>query len=267
MAISIQVTLLFCTDHHTYHIDNPKGPFSHNIIMQASSFTMISHYTEFISNFCLRQCPGTGWRDYTLTHTSANTQGIIAKYGISLSFMITGHTKSAPDWCLGLLKRKYKATYISSLLDIKRVVEECSTVNHHFLFDSSSTGSVITKSCLTADEERCDILRDHDWHPTHSSLPDVLSPSGLSLERQKYLYEKICDFCTPDVVCPKPVEDLEREMYHHHQRLGESEGVLGSFNLFSCIPHLVWGPAFLFPNWSGKLQFILFYSLAGYGEL
>ena len=149
---------------------------------------------------------------------------------ITLSFMITGHTKFSPDWCFGLLKRRYRATYVSSLKDIERVVEESSSVNicqlvgtqdgdiivpvydwarflgpkfrrvdgikknHHFHFDSTTPGSVCMRTCSTAAEERRAILRDLGWRPIPSSLPDVIPPSGLSLERQKYLYERSVNF-------------------------------------------------------------------------
>ena len=34
---------------------------------------------------------------------------------ISLNFLITGHTKFAPDWCFGLLKQKFRKEPVSSL--------------------------------------------------------------------------------------------------------------------------------------------------------
>ena len=48
---------------------------------------------------------------------------------ISVSFLIMGHTKFAPDWCFGLLKRAFRRRRVG-YLDIVRVVEESAEVNH-----------------------------------------------------------------------------------------------------------------------------------------
>jgi len=39
----------------------------------------------------------------------------------SISFMLAGHTKFAPDWCFALFKRQYRRTFVSSLKDIEQV--------------------------------------------------------------------------------------------------------------------------------------------------
>lgn len=43
---------------------------------------------------------------------------------INYHFLLPGHTKFAPDLCFGLVKQKTRRTFISSLFDIARVVEE-----------------------------------------------------------------------------------------------------------------------------------------------
>ena len=48
---------------------------------------------------------------------------------ITLSFLIPGHTKFAPDWCFGLLKWEFRRTKVGCLDDIVRV-EKSATVNH-----------------------------------------------------------------------------------------------------------------------------------------
>lgn len=48
---------------------------------------------------------------------------------ISLSFMVVGHTKFAPDWCFRLLKQQYRCTRVSCLDDIVKVVESSAHVN------------------------------------------------------------------------------------------------------------------------------------------
>ena len=45
-----------------------------------------------------------------------------------MSFMIPGHTKFSPDWCFGLLKKKYRHTNIGGPPDLVKVVNS-SVVN------------------------------------------------------------------------------------------------------------------------------------------
>ena len=52
------------------------------------------------------------WRVDTGLHTS-----------VLLSFLLAGHTKFAPDWCFGLIKRLFRRTKVSCLKDIADVVE------------------------------------------------------------------------------------------------------------------------------------------------
>ena len=48
---------------------------------------------------------------------------------IMLSFTIPGHTKFSPDWCFGLLKKKYRRTKVGGLTDMVGVVNESASVN------------------------------------------------------------------------------------------------------------------------------------------
>ena len=41
---------------------------------------------------------------------------------IELSFMLPYHTKFGPDWCFGLIKMKYKHSYVSSISQLAEVV-------------------------------------------------------------------------------------------------------------------------------------------------
>ena len=61
---------------------------------------------------------------------------------ITVSFLIVGHTKFAPDWCFGLLKRAFRRTRVVCLDDIVRVVEESAEVNHAQLVGAQD-GTVI----------------------------------------------------------------------------------------------------------------------------
>ena len=56
-------------------------------------------------------------------------------------------------------------------------------------------------------EEQQRPLKDPSWTPDATDLPPIIQPTGLSLERRQYLFEKILEFCredTRDLVCPNP---------------------------------------------------------------
>ena len=161
---------------------------------------------------------------------------------ISLHFMITGHTKFSPDACFGLVKRKFRKTDVSSLDNLARVVEESAACNicqlvgaqdgstivpsrdwarflsphfhrldgikqyHHFRFERDHPGVVFLKKTTTAEEEQRCLLRGV-WSPSPVDKPPSVLPAGLSLERLRYLYKKIREYCREDVrdlVCPDP---------------------------------------------------------------
>ena len=82
----------------------------------------------------------------------------------------------------------------------------------HFRFSSKELGRVyVRKSSDLNDEDNPErkvvLLKDVSWQPEPSDLPGVVTPEGLSLTRQWYLYNKIREYCSPevqDLVCPMP---------------------------------------------------------------
>ena len=51
------------------------------------------------------------------------------------------------------------------------------------------------------------MLFDEEWQPAADELWTALTPAGLPLARQLYLYEQIREYCrdgTEDLVCPNP---------------------------------------------------------------
>ena len=77
---------------------------------------------------------------------------------------------------------------------------------HHLRFSHDHKGSVFTKLKSDSPEVEHKLLK-HDWCPTSTELPEPILPSGLSLSRQWYLFNKIWDFCpqeSQDTTCPKP---------------------------------------------------------------
>ena len=62
---------------------------------------------------------------------------------ITLSFLLVGHTKFAPDWCFGLIKQKYRRTIVGCLDDIKEVVDKSADVNYTQLVGSQEGGTIV----------------------------------------------------------------------------------------------------------------------------
>lgn len=161
---------------------------------------------------------------------------------VTLSFMLSGHTKFSPDWSFGLLKQRFRREIVSCLDDLASTVDASAQHNipqlcgredgtvfvntydwtaylrphfrriknvkqyHHFTISADSPGSVTLKMYADSSEETITLLKD-EWQPQSDLLPPVISPPGLSPERQWYLYDHIRDYCTPstrDIVCPLP---------------------------------------------------------------
>ena len=170
------------------------------------------------------------WRVLTGLHSS-----------ITLSFLVVGHTKFSPDWCFGLFKRLFRRTKVNSIKEVADVVKKSAYCNfpqlvadgdtilvhtydwksyfqqhfkrvqdlkhyHHFRFTSSAAGKVFCKKRADS-EEICIDLRRSNWCPNAGELPPVIYPSGLTTERQWYLYDRIRAYCTDeckDETCPLP---------------------------------------------------------------
>ncbi len=149
--------------------------------------------------------------------------------------MIVGHTKFAPDWCFGLLKQRYRKTKIGCLNDLAKVVNTSSTVNEaqlvgtqdgsvvvptrdwatflgshfkklagirkyqHFCFSANHPGYVFIKQYSDSPEVSVQLNRESSWRPSADDLPPTITPAGLSHERQEYLFQKIREFCPPEV--------------------------------------------------------------------
>jgi hypothetical protein len=48
---------------------------------------------------------------------------------ITISFLVVGHTKFAPDWCFGLLKQKFRKSKVDCLADLVKVAQASAEVN------------------------------------------------------------------------------------------------------------------------------------------
>ena len=156
---------------------------------------------------------------------------------INYNFLLSGHTKFSPNWCFGLLKQKTQKTFISSLFDIARSVEESASVNvaelvglhngtvliptydwftylgnffkklpnikffYHFRFHRAFPGTVFCKEYW----KRAGNLLRNGTTLEAGVLPPTVPPSGISRERAEYFHKEIRKFCgegTDDLVAP-----------------------------------------------------------------
>jgi hypothetical protein len=203
--------------------------------------SMVHHYLEFKLPSC----------QHLLMHADnavgQNKNNIVLGYlawrilsgrnrTIRLSFMLPGHTKFAPDRFFGQIKKLYRRTSVSTLIDIEDVVKssildgrnipqmtvDCRTGEryvtwynwseylgkyfqtlpgilkyHHFRLDTSELGTVFTKEYEDSNEIEFNILR---CEPDDSvnDLPSTITPPGMSADRQQYLFDNIRQYCPND---------------------------------------------------------------------
>ncbi len=161
---------------------------------------------------------------------------------IEISFMLTGHTKFAPDRFFGVLKKRYRHTFVSTLDELVDVVKKsmvCGqnipqltknsqrrlvkwydwksylstyfrtipaiTTYHHFRFDQRFPELVFARSLADSPEEAIKIAHAKN---ACDDLPTEISPKGMDLSRQWYLYDEIRQFCSSpeaaQLTCPRP---------------------------------------------------------------
>ena len=209
------------------------GKGANNVVSRLSFFLETHGLGEKVAFLHADNCTGQNknncmvqylaWRALTNRHTS-----------ITLSFLVVGHTKFAPDWCFRLFKRHYRRTKVGGLRCIAQVVNDSAECNfaqlvcnedgsmivptydwtdffaphlkkivgikkyHHFRCDSSKPGVVYVKEHADTSELEIDLMKSNPhWSPHPNELPPVVPPKGLTAERQWYLYDSIRPFC-PD---------------------------------------------------------------------
>ena len=133
---------------------------------------------------------------------------------ITLLFLPVGHTKFSPDWCFGLLKKRFRRTVVSSLDELARVVEDSADVNtsqlvgahdgevlvptfdwasylgrvfkkvkgikkyHVFRFTANAPGIVVLKKTSDPNQQEAySILSGDNSFLSSTSLPAIVPPS------------------------------------------------------------------------------------------
>ena len=219
------------------------------------SNAVISYLHHFFSNYGVGEkvahlhcdnCSGQNKNKFVLWYFAWRVQvGLHTE--VTINFMPPGHTKFAPDWCFGLLKRCFRRAEVSCLDDFQEVVRESTAISNvnipqlvgredgsvlvpaydwqsflspaykpllgikpmgHFRFHKDNPGKVFFKTML-ADAEQEKVLAVQHQVARLPPMPDVLPPPGLSLDRQRYLFQHIREYVREDqrdVLCPRPNE-------------------------------------------------------------
>jgi len=165
---------------------------------------------------------------------------------ITISYMPPGHTKFSCDWAFGLFKKKFRITEAYTLQHVKSIVENSTpqtkinqcvltsdekgincfvdfykwieyfenlkwkkipkiSTYYHFTFSKEKPGYVMCRETLNHDFQEYLI---GDIIPPEIELKKEEPLSGLSYERQKYLYENFREYVPnqlKDILCPEPV--------------------------------------------------------------
>ena len=161
-----------------------------------------------------------------------------------ISFMIVGHTKFSPDRFFGLIKKKYKHTFVSTLDEIKELVTNSMltgknipqltktesgsrlvlwydwksylneifkpipniTIYHHFRFENTFPGVVFVRELVNSPEKAIAISSAKTLDS--QTLPQQVIPKEMTIARKWYLFDEIAKFCssqeTASVTCPRP---------------------------------------------------------------
>ena len=156
---------------------------------------------------------------------------------VTLSFMVVGHTEFTPDSCFRLFKQRFRRTHVQCLDDISRTVDTSATVSHVKLVGNEQ-GQVFVPtynwlSFFAPHIKKVSSIKQYHQFHFSSSLPSSVMckeysnnpgttfkiqkqasfcyqhamPSGLSPERDWYLYDKIQPYCNEefcDTTCPLP---------------------------------------------------------------
>jgi hypothetical protein len=163
---------------------------------------------------------------------------------IEMSFLVVGHTKFSPDSHFGFIRKQYRHSNIYTYDQLANVIDTSTqhgynhchrdnglggityrnwsdwlskyfkvipniTSYHHFRMNSIDNGYVYLKKDIDTQEEKINIIKvSHDFNTRREYPSDVLRPSGLTAERQWYLYEQIRQHIPNEVdkndTAPKP---------------------------------------------------------------
>ena len=233
-----------CNTQVNYLIDEAQscGKGANSIVSMVHHY--LGNFTQGEEDICLHadNCVGQNKNNTMVWYLVWRVVTGLSK-ACELNFMIPGHTRFSPDRFFGLIKRKFRRSKVSSLSQIAEVVESSTTggqnkayiigdesmkpftyydwadflsdffttiphitTYYHFRCKSDHPGVVFVREFADSEEKEVSILKP-SVRVDRDALPSQMTPPGLSLDRQWYLYEQIRQFCDEefqDVTCPEP---------------------------------------------------------------
>ena len=105
------------------------GKGSKVVISLLDAFFKLHGLGEIEANLHADNCTGQNKNNYVIWYLMWRVMNGLHKK-ITLSFMVPGHTKFAPDRYFGLLKIKYRRSHVDCLHDLINCVAEC-TINRN----------------------------------------------------------------------------------------------------------------------------------------
>jgi hypothetical protein len=209
------------------------GKGSEVVISLLDSFFKFHGLGEEEANLHADNCTGQNKNNYVMWYLMWRVMKGLHKK-ITLSFMLPGHTKFAPDRYFGIFKIKYRRSTIDCLADVVECVEN-STRNkilvaqpygehlgllsrnivyrdwlnylkkhfntiddilsyNYFEFDNKMKGYVKIRRKPEDEPKKMYLLKKSHKMFKEESCPKELFPEGLSNDRQIYLYKEIRGF-------------------------------------------------------------------------
>ncbi|XP_035643377.1 uncharacterized protein LOC118394275 isoform X2 [Oncorhynchus keta] len=191
------------------------------------SSAVINYMHHFFSNYGVWEtrvdlncdnCSGQNKNNFVLWYCAWRTM-LKLHHSLDLHFLITGQTKFAPDWCLGLIKQRFRNTRVNTLSEIAGVVKDSTVTGGNIQLVGLEDGTVLVESygwrqhltpyfrplpklkqyqhfgfdalslvlCSDSVGIRYQLLRNADILPPIDGLP-VQAPPGLDTSRQTYIF-------------------------------------------------------------------------------
>ena len=106
-------------------------------LVSKGSNAVISYLDAFFMNYGLGEphanlhcdnCSGQNKNRFVIWYLAWRVASGLHR-SMTLNFLIAGHTKLAPDWCFGLLKKAFRRTELPALSMLEEVVNTTSSVN------------------------------------------------------------------------------------------------------------------------------------------
>ncbi|KAK3105662.1 hypothetical protein FSP39_002952 [Pinctada imbricata] len=234
-AVPIQSNFLL-DENETIGKDGSRCHGPNSVISMLHEYLRTQSYGEKGAQFHCDNCAGQN-KNKTMLHYLSWRCAKGFNDELNMHFMIVGHTKSMCDGCFDLARIKYIRSECHCVSDLENTIDNSASRNevihppfpwydwdsffnrvfkglkgiskfHHFRF-TNELGNVYARETTESTEQRFDLKRP-DVNVTEflTQYPSVLTPAGLSADRQSYLYRNVRQFVRDshkDELCPRPL--------------------------------------------------------------